>query len=521
LLRLFGLLLLVNSFCCGQPFATGTLIVTITDSSTNQPTPVRVRVATNGHSIRNLPKEAIAVMYGVWDHADGYGFQPDSSFYVDGSFEVDLPAGKYSIALSKGIEYVNGNYFVDVVSNTITRETCKLRRWIDMPARKWYSADDHIHIRRSPREDPLLMKWIQAEDVHVGVLLKMGDFWSTYFDQYAWGSNGVYNNGSYMLSSGQEDPRTPEVGHAIGIGAAAPVRYQSEYYYYDKVFDKLHQLGGITGYAHQAESFHGYRGLMLDGLRRKVDIMEILQFCVSEEPLLVRHYYHMLDLGYAITAVAGSDFPWCGNDHDIQRVERNARIGNVRFYTYVDKPFSIDTWKAAVKAGHTFVTNGPMLELTVNGKMPGDTLHVKRGESVVIDANAFGNIEEVPLKKLELVIHGEVVETKSSTAPTDRLSIETRLKVTKGFWVAVRAYGRSGQAAHTTPVYVSVDNQGFHNPATLSKYLDLANQYLDELEKELQEVNTNPERQAWRYRDGIEKRIKATREVIKEMREVK
>ena len=30
------------------------------------------------------------------------------------------------------------------------RRRYELRRWIDMPARGWYSSDDHIHLRRSP-----------------------------------------------------------------------------------------------------------------------------------------------------------------------------------------------------------------------------------------------------------------------------------------------------------------------------------------------------------------------------------
>lgn len=61
-----------------------------------------------------------------------------------------------------------------------------------MPERDWYSADEHIHLRRSPRENPLILDWIAAEDVHVGVLLQMGDFWTTYFSQYGWGRDGRY-----------------------------------------------------------------------------------------------------------------------------------------------------------------------------------------------------------------------------------------------------------------------------------------------------------------------------------------
>lgn len=34
-------------------------------------------------------------MYGHWDHADGYGFQPDSVFYVDGYFKLQQQEGKY------------------------------------------------------------------------------------------------------------------------------------------------------------------------------------------------------------------------------------------------------------------------------------------------------------------------------------------------------------------------------------------------------------------------------------------
>ncbi|HYG17977.1 MAG TPA: CehA/McbA family metallohydrolase, partial [Ohtaekwangia sp.] len=361
------------------------------------------------------------------------------------------------------------------------------------------------------------MQWMQAEDVHVGVLLKMGDFWAPYYDQYAWGEKGVYKNGDYLLTSGQEDPRTPEVGHAIGFGADQPVRYAQEYYYYDKVFDRLHELGGIAGYAHQAESFHGYRGLLLDGLRRKVDVLELLQFCVSQEPLQTRHYYHLLDLGYAVTAVAGSDFPWCGKDHDNGPANRNARIGNARFYSFLKGPLTFQAWKESVKTGHTFVTSGPMLQFTVNDKLPGDTAHLKPGESVTIKARAYGHPLEVPLEKIELVVHGKVIAAttaKEAGQSPSVITLETKIPIKQGCWIAVRAFAGPGQAAHTTPVYISVDGQGFQNPATISHYLHLAGQYLTELEKDLQNISGDPERQGWRYRKGIEARIAAARAVI-------
>ena len=99
-----------------------------------------------------------------------------------------------------------------------------------MPARGWYSADDHIHIRRSPRENPYILKWIAAEDVHVGALLRMGDSWRTYFEQYAFGDEGVYEDKGRVLTPGQEEPRTHEIGHTISLMADDTVRMEEEYY---------------------------------------------------------------------------------------------------------------------------------------------------------------------------------------------------------------------------------------------------------------------------------------------------
>ena len=145
-----------------------------------------------------------------------------------------------------------------------------------MPARGWYSADDHIHIRRSPRENPLILKWVAAEDIHVGALLQMGDFWTTYFAQYAWGKDGNYREKNRLLTPGQEEPRTHEVGHTISLAADDFVRFKNEYYLYDHVFDRVHELDGLTGYAHQGMSFHGYRGMTMDILQEKVDFLELL-----------------------------------------------------------------------------------------------------------------------------------------------------------------------------------------------------------------------------------------------------
>ena len=518
---LLSILLLIATAGLAQNLKNGRVNITVIDHNTRQSIPVRVRLTQQGKPVKLLPKAAIAVMYGHWDHADGYAYQPDSSFYINGNFQMDLPPGTYQLAISKGNEYLKQQHELQVKPGKNLKRTYKLARWINAAERGWYSGDNHIHIRRSPREDPLLMHWIQAEDIHAGVMLQMGDFWQTYYSQYAWGEKGVYQQQDYLLTTGQEDPRTPELGHALGLGAPAMVRSQKDYYLYDKVFDRLHELGGLTGYAHQAASFFGYRGLILDGLRNKLDALELLQFCVSDQPLITDNYYHLLDLGIPLTAIAGSDFPWCGLDHSAGNASLRAQIGNVRFYTYTGKNFNYHTWKKGLAAGHTFVSSGPLLEFTVNDSIPGSHLQVAKGAMLTINAQAFGHPDQVPLSKLEIIGHGKILGQVSVDEPNQsasQLTLKLQLPADNGIWIAARTYGKFQQVAHTTPIYISVDNSGFYNPDTAPKYLALSEQYLKELEKQLDEHSTDPEFRVWYFKAPLKSRINETREIIEKLK---
>ena len=509
--------------------ATGALSVTVRDAESGAAVPVRVHLANQKGVAAPLPEAASGVLYArstAIGKAEGFGFQPDSSFYVDGSFDVDLRPGTYRLLLSKGNEYLAQEHQIDIEAGRELSKTYRLHRWIDMAERGWYSADEHIHLQRSPRDNPYIMDWIRAEGIHVGVLLWMGEFFRTHYGQYAWGEEGVYREDDFLLASGQEEPRTPEIGHTVNIGASAPVRFQDSYYLYDKVFDRIHELGGLTGYAHQAASFHGYRGLTLDALRGKVDNLELLQFCVPGGPLITEHYYHLLDLGYEVTATAGSDFPWCGRGERFgveDAPENPTRIGNARFYTYIGGNLSYAAWKAGVEAGRTFVSSGPVVLIEVNGRRPGERLDVDEGTMLQIRAQAYGHAGQVPLDTLEIVGHGKVLARATAEEQgqsPDRLALNLELPVKRGLWIAARTNAGRLQTAHTTPVYVTVENGGFHNPETAARYLDLSEQYLQELEHVLQHQDPADEAldtQIWRYEDGLRERIAQTRSVIEKL----
>jgi hypothetical protein len=456
-------------------------------------------------------------MYGQQDQAQGYAIQPDGSFYVDGGFDVRLPPGTYTLTIAKGFEYLHETQAIELKPGAALKREYKMRRWVDMPARGWYSADDHIHLRRSAADNHAIAQWIASEDVHVGNLLQMGDFWATFFAQYAFGERGLYQEAGRVLSSGQEEPRTPEIGHTISLGASDFVRMQPDYYSYDRLFDRVHTLGGVTGIAHQAMSFHGYRGMALNTLRGKTDFLELAQFCEPEGPVAVQHYYEFLDMGIKLTALAGSDFPWCGVGRQYGFSEpRFAQIGNARFYAYAGGALTFESYMAALKAGHTFATTGPVLFLTVNGKMPGDSVDVAPGSKVKISAEAYGVSGQVPLRDLEIIGHSKVL-ARSEGKDAAHLTVDLELPVDHGIWIAAKCDAGTGQVAHTTPVYVTVNGGGFQNAATMRHSLDVAEGYLKEVEQDLAHPESNLDRQATRHRAQLERQIAEARGQLKIM----
>lgn len=505
------------------------LAVTIVDATTGEATPARVRLLSGDKSALTpngalavsasgfgAPPEAISVLYGRDDRAEGYVLQQDGSFYVDGSFVMNLPPGEYQLEISKGYEFVKQTHQVSARPSRSIDMKIGLERWIDMPARGWYSADDHIHLRRSPKDNASILRWTAAEDIHVGNLLQMGDFWTYVFSQYGWGEAGRYREGKYLLASGQEEPRTPEIGHTISLGANDFARRRDDYYSFDRLFDQIDELGGISGFAHQAMSFHGYRGMTLNVLRDKVDFVELLQFCVANGPLHTEHYYRFLNLGYRLTALAGSDFPWCGRG-EIGSPERTSQIGDSRFYTYVDGEFSFENWFAALKAGRTFASTGPVVEITVNGKGPGETVDVASGATLKVSAKAFGHASQIPLTELEIVGHGRVLKRIAAGSNREELSIEMDLSVDHGIWLAVRAKAGPTQIAHSTPVYVTVDGGGFHDPEAAAQNLALCERDLQEIEQELRSPGSQLDSQAARHKQELERQIAETRAVLRDL----
>src|SRR6185295_6870491 len=105
------------------------------------------------------------------------------------------------------------------------------------------------------------------------------------------------------------------------------------------------------------------------------------------------------------------------------------------------------------------------------------------GTRLRISAEAFGHASQVPLRSIKIVGHGKVLAHAEGGSGA-HLSVDLELPAEHGLWIAATCDAGTGQVAHTTPVYVTVNGDGFHNPAAARDHLDAAENYLKELERE-------------------------------------
>jgi hypothetical protein len=345
-----------------------------------------------------------------------------------------------------------------------------------MPAKGWYSGDSHIHLTRDKVADPVVWGMVAAEDVYVGNLLEMGNISGTHFKQpKEWGKASRFERDGHFIVSGQEDPRTWFLGHTIHHNLQTPIHAKpNEYFLYDKVFAESHRQGGVSGFAHMGWGQRGAdpaqmdRGMALLAPSGVVDFIEVLQ----GGRLTSDGWYRLLNLGLRVSPAAGSDWPYS----DFPGVVRN--------YVKLDGPLNLDKWYESFRAGHVYVTNGPLVEFTINGQQMGSEIRVKRGAKLDVRASAQLNPDVDKLDRLELVVLGDVAQVEMARG--DEVSLKEPLVAERSMWVAARAYGaraepRNTVIGHTAPIYVVVDDEPTWKPEAVPMIVEEARAQLRKL----------------------------------------
>ena len=445
-----SLLVLMSAGGCDQSSAPqeqpGILELTIRDAGTGEPTPARVELLDeDGHAI--IPGDALTVFSDcgnvpVHTWVPGFAalqtlwkghrevpnpYTGTSQFYTDGSVRIRVPAGRYSVRAAKGMEYERASDTIVIDEGQLTRFDLELARWIDLAREGWYGADDHLHIPRPhPHLDPRIATWMEAEGLHVANLLQMGLGRDVHITpQHGFGPPSVYRRGDTLILSGQENPRTHVLGHAIVLGAHRFLDLPPNYLLYNRVWEEAHRQGAVNGYAHWGLA-GAEEGLAVWGHEELLDFVEVLNLGF---PFYDR-WYEALDLGIRIGPTAGTDYPCLPG-----------LPGRERFYAKPDGPLNADTWLDAVRRGRTFVTNGPAIELSVEQALPGEELLLAGPGEVRVTGRVRFEPDRDDVAALELIRGGVVAVRIDVPTSAGELSLETTLEIDRTTWLALRATG--------------------------------------------------------------------------------
>ena len=108
-----------------------------------------------------------------------------------------------------------------------------------------------------------------------------------------------------------------------------------------------------------------------------------------------------------------------------------------RTYAKVDGPLTTESWLKALSRGHSYITNGPFLELRVAGKEPGDPVKLNQSGPVTVEARGIGRVN---FQRIEIVQNGQVIHSRICQPESGHFRADLRfdLPLTDPCWIALR-----------------------------------------------------------------------------------
>jgi hypothetical protein len=221
------------------------------------------------------------------------------------------------------------------------------------------------------------------------------------------------------------------------------------------MFRKAKAQGAYVGYVHafggerdplEAE-LGGAKGAIVDAALGTTDAIE----WSAASRAGFAPMYALWNNGLKVAAVGGED--------SISNLHTSKLVGSHRTYVFTGgRGLTMQSWLDGMREGRAFVTNGPLVELSVDGYLPGETVKIAPGGGTVQVHAQVRSI--VPLRKATLYFNGQPVEDMALTA--DRRSADFRkpLSVARSGWYHVRA---EGEPADRFPLDTAYP-QGFTNP---------------------------------------------------------
>lgn len=390
--------------------------------------------------------------------------------YIPGETRVKLPIGRVYIEVSKGFEIKPIRRTLEVTATTseINIELDKVLPWRE---KGWVSADTHVHFL-SP---PTAILEGEAEGVNVVNLLasQWGELMTNVGDfdgMTTWGSRENGGDGEYLVRVGTEN-RQHVMGHISLLGYEGQMILPMTTGGPDEsaLGDPIEIL--LTEWARQCKKQNGlvilphfpnprgeHAATIVSGDVDGIEMTSWGKLYDGIDPYSLSDWYRYLNCGYHVAAVGGTD-----------KMSAQTAVGTVRTYAKIDpeRAFDYRGWMDAVRKGETFVTYGPLLEFTVEGKPMGSRISLKQpGGTVTVHWEVASTT--VPISKVQLVVNGEIRE--STQVAGDGGAGSWTIRVDRSSWMALLVRGHYVDkpeviTAHSSAVMISVEASEFYAAA--------------------------------------------------------
>jgi hypothetical protein len=446
---LTGLLLSGAAASAAPPDApeAGRVIITVVAETSDRPVPCRV------HLKDAAGKAQRAASLPFWfDH-----------FCCPGNAELSLPPGKYTYEIERGPEYrtVSGSFTLGARGET--KIVARLQRLMDLTQEGWWSGELHIH---RPIEDIELLA--RAEDLHVAPVITWwnnSNLWAT--KPLPAESLRRLPGDRYAFLLAGEDEREGgallyfHLPRPLAIAGASreypsPLRFVAEarkhkgawidvekpFWWDVPVWVASGQVDSI-GLANN----HMCRDRMSESEAwGKPRVVERLPPPLGNGFWSQEIYYHLLNCGVRLPPSAGSASGVLPNP-----------VGYNRVYVHLGPELKYDAWWEGLRAGRSFVTNGPLLRVRADGRLPGHVFTAAAGTELSIDLRADLTGRDA-IRFVEIVQNGTLVRCVR-TEELQRTGNLGAVKFTESGWFLVRAIAdnpKTFRFASTAPFYVEV-----------------------------------------------------------------
>jgi hypothetical protein len=395
---------------------------------------------------------------GTWNLDIGGDVRLGSRTYalVDGTFEGWLPVGELTVEVAHGFHYRPLHETVCVTAEHRELELT-LTRVFNPSERGYYSGDTHVHFVSTQGAQ----LEARAEDVDVvNLLLSQWGHLYTNTEDFT-GRPEVSHDGHTVVFAGQEN-RTNILGHINLLGLRKPIMpwctggseesdlgggLETTLSHWA---DECRSQGGTVVLAHFPVPNGETAALIATG---RLDAVETIAY----DDYNIGEYYRYLNAGYRLPLVAGTD-----------KMTSEVPVGLMRTYARIeDGAFDYWAWCAAIRAGDTIASSGPLLFLTVADHRPGRQVQITGGAIPV-----HVTVQSIfPIGVLEVIVNGHVAHRIESNTGAFEFDEEFSIDVPSDSWVAARCFGLGSQilrhndtwarpvVAHTSPVYLSVGEQ--------------------------------------------------------------